>query len=101
MAELLLLLPEYMAALIDHTEEDADGRGCKLLQQSCSFLIADLGDDGGGGVLGPLLSSRRKLSSPEKLGRQVETVTDDLISHRRRSRSRIFWEEPASKRWMQ
>lgn len=51
MAELLLLLPEYMAALIDHARRDADGRKEKLLRRSWSFLM---------------LSSCRKCSSLDK-----------------------------------
>lgn len=39
MAELLLLLPEYMAARIDHARQDVGDRKEKLLQRSCSFLM--------------------------------------------------------------
>lgn len=50
MAELLLLLPEYMAVLLDQTEWNAGGHGSKL-QWSGDRLLMSKPADGGGSAL--------------------------------------------------
>lgn len=52
MAELLLLLPEYMAGVLDQTKRDAGCSGSKLQWSDNRLLMSNLADGGGKGALG-------------------------------------------------
>lgn len=99
MAELLLLLPEYMAGVLDQTKRDAGCRGSKLQWSDNRLLMSNLADGGGKGALGgqwcPDVASYRsfwKLSHGPKQG------AVDVKLETRWSRLVMLREEPASTR---